>query len=221
MTSSTAAAKTSSLGRRRLSGAPCSAVRDPSLGHARRRLRGAPTTCPLAHRPPQERETCHEYRDRQGCFRESSAGRMSRCPESKCAICGQTPKYPQIAGNRARPGRCAPAALLQWRKRRHRRAISGIRRGSLDAGLRRHRGRRLSRLASVRVPAGARRPGDLHRQPRHGVAREHRAHRPARVPVHQPGPDRVRRDRRSRSTSSTTSPARRARSTTRGCRCTR
>ena len=90
-----------------------------------------------------------------------------------------------------------------------------------DEHLRGHRRRRLPRLAPLRAPARRGPPGDLRRQPRHRLAAEHRAHprRRLRLPQRTTSPSRS--TSTSRSTSSTTSPRRRARSTTCGCRCTR
>ena len=61
-----------------------------------------------------------------------------------------------------------------------------------DADLGRHRRSRVPRLPPLRLPARARAPGDLRRQPRDRVAREHRA--PPRRGVHLRAPGRRRRD---------------------------
>ena len=67
---------------------------------------------------------------------------------------------------------------------------------SRRADLRRDRGRRVPRLPSLRLPAGAPPSGDLRRQPRDGVAREHRAHPRRGVHVREPGRRRRHLDRR-------------------------
>ena len=85
----------------------------------------------------------------------------------------------------------------------------------------RHRRRRLPRLAPLRAAARQGRSRHLHRQPRHGVASEHRAHRRRELHLHQPRPHRAVLRSTSRSTSSTTWPRPRARSTTCACRSTR
>ena len=60
----------------------------------------------------------------------------------------------------------------------------------------RDRRRRLPRLASLRLPARAGPPRDLRRQPRDGLAREHRAPARRRVRVREPGRRRRDLDRR-------------------------
>ena len=64
-------------------------------------------------------------------------------------------------------------------------AVRGPRQRTLHthAHLSRHRWRRVPRLASVRRAAAPRPPRHLRRQPRNGVAGEHRAHPRARVPL--------------------------------------
>ena len=89
------------------------------------------------------------------------------------------------------------------------------------AHLSRHRWRRVPGLPSVRRAPAPRPPGHLRRQPRDGVAGEHRAHPRARVPLRAASTSSSRTSSTSPSTSSTTRPRRRRRSTTCACRCTR
>ena len=91
----------------------------------------------------------------------------------------------------------------------------------LDGHLPGHRRRGVPRLAPVRRAPAPRPSRHLRRQPRDGLARQHRAHPRRRRSSTSTSTSSSRTSSTSRSTSSTTSPRRRRRSTTCACRCTR